>query len=54
MIERKRELRQAAAALCFETLLLAGVFYTDKAMEYRDRVLPGTVINGVEAEGMTP
>ena len=54
MIERKRELRQAAAALCFETLLLAGVFYTDKAMEYRDRFLPGTVINGVEAEGMTP
>ena len=39
--------------LCAECAVLAGVFYTDRAMDYRGRFLPGTFINEIDAEGMT-
>lgn len=53
MIERNHEVRQGAIAALLSVAALTGSIYTGKALDYRDVFIPGTTINGIEADGRT-
>ena len=53
MIERKNEFAQGAIAAVLSAAALVGSLYINEALEFRDTFIPGTVINGVDASGLT-
>ena len=53
MIERKSEIKQGAVAAVLSVAALAGSLYINDALDYRTTFIPGTVINGEEAAGLT-
>ena len=53
MIEKNYEIKQGAAAAVLSAAVLAGSLYINQALDYRDAFIPGTVINGVKADGRT-
>ena len=53
MIERKNEFKQGAIAAVLSAAAIVGSLYINEALEFRDTFIPGTVINGVDASGLT-
>ena len=53
MIEKNYEIKQGAAVAVLSAAVLAGSLYINQALDYRDAFIPGTVINGVKADGRT-
>ena len=53
MIDKNTEVRQAAITAVLSVAVLAGSVYAIEAQNYRDVFVPGTVINGIDAAGMT-
>ena len=53
MIDKNTEVRQAAITAVLSVAVLAGSVYAIEAQNYRDVYIPGTVINGIDAAGMT-
>ena len=53
MIDKNTEVRQAVITAVLSVAVLAGSVYAIHAQDYRDVIIPGTVINGIDAAGRT-
>ena len=49
MIDKSNEIKQGVITAILSAAVLTGSLYAYKALDYRDRFIPGTVINGISA-----
>ena len=47
MIDKSNEIKQGVITAILSAAVLTGSLYAYKALDYRDRFIPGTVINGI-------